>query len=824
MRFYLFSIFAFLGFVFPTLADEPDRREIEFFENKIRPVLVKSCYKCHSANAKRLRGGLLLDSRKGLLEGGDTGPAIKPGDPKKSLLISALRHNKFEMPPNGKLPKSVISDFVAWIKMGAPDPRDLTKTKVAEKVIDLEKARKFWAFQKPEKHEVPMVKDKNWVKDPLDQFVLAKLEEKNLPPVSDAPPRTLLRRLYIDLIGLPPTPEEVKKFVKDYASSKQTAIEEVVDRLLSSQHFGERWGRHWLDVARYAESNGGAETSRRPFAWRYRDYVIKAFNEDKPYNEFVREQVAGDLLPAKNAEQRKNQIVATGFLANGVHVRGKRMDDINEQMDTLGRAFLGMSIGCARCHDHKFDPISTKDYYALAGIFLNAQPMDCSGSSRNQREYAKVDKRSVNDFKKFIQGVGGQEERIRQYIREIKEETREREVRYDLTKSLEENVKAIPERNRRRAQSRLESLQKAKSELEKLLRPKGLWYPPFAVSMEERGANRGKMGNARIHIRGSEKNLGDEVPRGLPEIFGEVKIPEDASGRVQFADWIAGEENPLTARVMVNRIWHHLFSRGLVQTVDNFGKLGERPTHPELLDNLAVAFMENGWSVKKMIRRIVLSRTYQLSSEFSKANFKVDPDNEFHWRHRSRRLGAETLRDSILSVSGQLDPEPMHGSLVKGFGSFRGWMDINHEKHRTVYLPILRGGVPPLLSAFNFPPPSLVVGNRQSTTVPTQALFLLNSPWVMVQAEYTALEIMKKEKSQEERVELAYLLTMARPANSEEESRALQFLAAYRSEETEDKKGAAEKRRNGEPDNRDLEAWTALCQSLFASGDFLFVQ
>ena len=838
-------------------APADDREGIDFFERKIRPVLVERCYGCHSAEAaeeKKLKAGLLLDTRAGIRQGGETGPAVVPREPDKSELIAAIMHESFEMPPDGKLADDVIADFRKGIEMGAPDPRD-GEIVHAEEAIDIEGARKLWAFQRPQRHEPPTNKhdaqasvsserthslarrarifsNADWPRDDIDRFVLAAQERHGLTPVADASPEILIRRLYYDLIGLPPLPSEIDAW-KDRLTAGPAArarsnagtrgpmgtqlneegISDLVDSLLDSPHFGERWGRHWLDVARYSESNGAPDKNGTwPVAYRYRDYVIDALNNDKPYDEFILEQVAGDLLAAEDEKKHADKIVATGLLALGMKTAGKRMDEIDEQMDTLGKSVLGLGIGCARCHDHKFDPIPTRDYYSMAGIFFNSLPQDGNSTFSRARFIGEVEKKEVKRLKDLIQELNGLQGEFRKLRREIKQIVIDATGRYDVALSLNDNVNRIEGGHKRKAEERLDKLAKAETDWRKRA-DEAKEIEAFAVAMKETGV-KGKMANVRLHIRGSEGNLGDEVPRGLLTVFPsaeDIEIAEDSSGRLELAQWLASDENPLTARVIVNRVWHHLLGRGIVPTTDNFGATGQPPTHPELLDTLAVDFMEDSWSIKRLIRRIVLSRTYALSDTFDAKNYATDPDNVQLWRARAKRLNAEAIRDYILAASGRLDREPMQGSLVKSFGAFRGNFDIDDQTKRTVYMPALRGGTPDMLLAFNFPPPSLVVGNRQSTTVPTQALVMMNSPWGIEQADYIALRLFEDAKSDDERVSRAYRLIFGRSPTDTERDRAMRFVNQICADSE-----------MSEYTERD--SWSLFCQSLLGSAEFLWIR
>ncbi len=565
--------------------------QVKFFETKIRPVLATKCAECHASGAKKIKAGLLVDSREGLLKGGDTGPAVVPGNLDESLLITAIgyKDDSLQMPPRGKLPEEVIADFETWVKMGAPDPRTSSPTgSSANRGVDLDKARQFWAFQPPKAVQPPQVKDASWPRSDIDRFVLAALETKGLKPVADADRHALIRRVSFDLIGLPPTPDEVNAFVADRSAD---AFAKVVDRLLASPRFGERWGRHWLDVARYAESSGKANMIYSQ-AWRYRDWVIAAFNADKPYDQFVREQVAGDLLPSKTEKKRAEQVIATGFLAIGSKIHNTQnrkqfqVDLADEQIEATSHAFLGLTIACARCHDHKFDPIAQRDYYALSGIFQSTQTR-------------------YGTLPGLIQNANPSP------LIEISSEAK-----------LPSALPTITPARRADMETQLASLIKARDALtpDENFSPKGFQLRTRLAMLQFRLASYRPDGTPRtyamgaverfepqdspLYVRGELENPGEVVPRGLiPALGGETPSISSGSGRLDLAQWLASRENPLTARVMVNRIWLHLFGQGLVPTPDNFGVAGRPPSHPELLDTLAVSFMDQGWSVKAMVRQ-----------------------------------------------------------------------------------------------------------------------------------------------------------------------------------------------------------------------------
>jgi hypothetical protein len=792
------------------VADGPISRErLAFFEAKIRPVLIENCYKCHSASAEKIKGNFVLDTRDGIRKGGDLGPAVVPGKLDESLLIQAVRYqdDDLKMPPKQKLSDEVIADFERWVAMGAPDPRD-GKAPAVAKGIDVEAGRKFWSFQPPRASPPPTVKDEAWPRSDIDRFLLAQLEAKGLKPVGDADRYTLIRRVYFDLVGLPPTPEEIEAFV---AERSPAALENVVDRLLALPQYGERWGRHWLDVARFAESSGKQVNYNYPHAWRYRDYVIDAFNADKPFDRFIKEQVAGDLLPASDAHQRASQIVATGFLALGPKPHVERsfvqfqLDMADEQIDVTSQAFLGLTVACARCHDHKFDPIPSRDYYAMAGIFNSTQT--CYGTLRivqnqNPSRLIQLDADSAQPA-----GLDRLTDAARKQL-EGQIETLRKD--YEPHKKTGKAFLVLPII---RTGIRMHMYESQLASYEADGTPK-----LFAMGVLDRTIPR----DSPLYQRGELDKPGEVVPRGVVQaVRREVPTISAGSGRLELAEWLASRDNPLPARVMVNRVWLHLFGRGLVPTPDNFGAAGQPPSHPELLDELAVSFMENGWSVKALIRQIVLSRAYQLDSRFDPRNNELDPDDVLVWRMSKRRLEGESLRDAMLAISGLLDRSKAKGSVVGRSGE--GYANIAllasaaeaQSNLPSVYLGVMRGNFLEALALFDFPDPSLVSSQRASTTVPAQGLYLLNSPFVIRNAEAAARQLQGEGECgcPCEQISRAYLQVLGRPPSPKEELAAEAFLASFTPATESDPAKAAAAQRS---------ALAALYQALFASADFLY--
>ena len=1083
----------------PSFAQTPPTpTQIEFFEKKIRPLLAANCLQCHGNDPKKIRGGLRLTGRAELLKGGDNGPSLVPGDTAKSLIVQVLGHDgDIRMPPKGKMKDADIADLTAWVKMGAPWPGAAELTPVnpnpnAPLFTDAQK--QFWAFQAMKAHPQPAVKNAAWVRSPIDAFVLSKLEEKNLAPAAQADKLHLIRRVTYDLIGLPPTPEEIDAFLAD---ASPEAFAKVVDRLLQSPAYGQRWGRHWLDVARYADSNGLDENTAFGNAWRYRDYVIDSLNADKPYNQFVIEQIAGDLLPAHaDPEVNRQRLTATGFLVMGPKVlaepdKGKMvMDIVDEQIDVMSKAMIGITISCARCHDHKFDPIPTRDYYAIAGIFKSTRTMESLNTvakvferplpfpellEKKAQHQKKIDaltaelnafiamqkdeitksvrrdavkyllatselsneaangvsklaefgdkKPTLPDLllleaEKFASGdvtidrneygkkigvvhSGGRGNAFVQYEIDLpKDATYRMEVRYASAESRPVSIKldgvvikatacnentggffaeqqkwnvegsfvlkagkhtlridqGIPNglphidkialypvevkepantNVRRRTGSLPEvakkfgvvqhfvtnlhgQLQKssdkhpvvgpwialanlpeekfaeraaeliAKWKTDKTYRPDVLkLFDDAPKSLNEVAERYGKLfaeskdgevtkfvsdvllklpgkvedlfaadaqktiakfntdlaamkkdapvvpmviavqdgskaSSVKVHIRGNHLTLGEDAPRIFPQIIaGQKQTPITSateSGRLQLANWIADPKNPLTARVMVNRVWQHHFGEGIVRTSDNFGRLGETPTHPELLDWLALNFIENGWSLKKLHRTILLSNTYQMAVRQDAKSALADPDNRLLWTFHRRRLEAEAIRDGILYVAGNLDQTP-NGTLLNtpNFGYVTNDQSGNGARYtsnrRSIYLPVIRNAVFDFFQVFDFVEPSVMNGKRATTVVSPQALFLMNSPFVMEQSKSFATQLLKVE-DERARVRLMYRKAFGRLPTATEEHQSLEYVKLFT---------VALEAKEKDVNARTLTAWTSLCQVLLASNEFIYL-
>ena len=775
---------------------KPSDAQIEFFEKKIRPTLVENCYVCHSEHHKEA-GGLRVDDYKAITNSGRNGQAVLPGNSAKSILIQRVTHpdDSKTMPPDHRLSESQIADLKAWIDDGAAwpplvIPKGLDQTLEPGAVPNSELQQSHWAWQPLQNVTTPELTagsfGSTWAKTDVDKFVVSKLEANKLTPVDDASKSVLLRRLTYDLTGLPPTQEEVYSFLLDESPK---AIENVVDKLLASTAFGERWGRHWLDVARYGESTGSARNLPYPHAWRYRDYVIDSFNQDKPFDKFIQEQLAGDLLPASSLGEKREQLTATGFLAIGVKDVNQRfkvrydMDNVDEQIDTVSRSLLGLTVGCARCHDHKFDPIASRDYYALAGIFASTELCD---SLRNQMGGAglayyvparlialsdKVSTESDVDLQQKIEAKKAEFEAARTTFTGIRDSVKQKDRGEEHAKKLQQARQAM---------------QRKQAELVALTDPAK--SGPVALGVRDAKT----VGDTEIRIRGEAEKLGPIVPRGFLSLLDKTPakpIEEGRSGRYELAKWITDKSNPLTPRVAVNRVWQHLFADGLVRTVDNFGSTGDLPSHPELLDFLANKFIEDGWSVKKLIRYLVLTRSYQLSSGSHEQAIALDPANRLLWRHSPRRLEAEEIRDTVLAVAGKLDRKRPEGSAAKdlpvieirnnGAEAKELLTAAGQSTVRSVYLPLVRGIVPNSLEVFDFAEQGLVTGKRTNTTVAPQALFLLNDTFVRKNALVFAESLRTKDESLDQQVTKAYRLVLHRQPTSDEIKKATGFVQDY---------------------------------------------
>ncbi len=831
---------------------------MEFFEKRIRPLLVEHCYECHSAQAKKTKGGLRLDSREGWTKGGASGPAIVPGKPDDSLVIKGLRHwdTNFKMPPDNRLSQSQIADFIEWVKLGAPDPRTnapaLVVTAPAKQAygISLEAGRKHWAYQPVKTQPLPKLKDKSWPRNEVDHFTLARMEQVGVTPAPDADPRTLIRRLTFDLTGLPPTPEDTEAFVRACSPTGQrpAALANAVDRLLASPHYGERWGRHWLDIVRYADTCGNASDYPVPQAYRYRNYVIAAFNADKPYDRFIREQLAGDLLNAKLPTPSQELLIAPGYLAIARHFGGGKGEvhlTIEDTIENMGRAFLGLSLSCARCHDHKFDPIASTDYYALYGIF-SSTTFPHPGSEGMNRPANLVPLAPKAEVEAETKAWKAQLAALDAAIKQAEQ-----------AKAAADKLADGPDKKAKAADA-AKAIAAAKAK-QKQLNDTVPYELAYAVAD-------GKPANARLQVRGDPKRLGEEVPRHFPAVLGGQPLPKDCnnSGRLDLANWIADPANPLTARVLVNRLWQHHFGRGLVTTPNDFGTRGQAPTHPELLDFLAAKFIASGWSVKAMHRLILTSRTWQLASGalptsevgravpsapvgrtddsaarsgqtrptsggffglFSKPktspadrfakNSTKDPNNTLWWRAERRRLDAESIRDALLYVSGDLDAtvggaHPFPPVYTWSFTQHKQFFAVYDNHQRTVYQMQQRLRKHPFLALFDGADPNSSTATREPSTTPLQSLFMMNDKFAHEQAAKFATRMQQGEADEARRVERAFLTLYARPPQSDELKMATDYLAQFRAKLAAKKLPADQ-------------AWPSLSRALLGANEFLYV-
>ena len=890
--------------------------DTEFFEKMVRPVLDAKCLECHSP-AKKVKGGLSLDSKPGWEKGGDTGPALVPGNPGESLLLKAVHwaDRDLQMPPKKKLSDAEIAVLEKWIQMGAPDPRTEPGTGSRSTAMSMEAGRSFWSYAPLQNPPVPAVRNEAWPRTSIDRFLLARMEKEGLAPAPDAEPSVLARRLSLQLTGLPPTLEQLDQVAA--ATDPREALAHLADTLLASPQFGEAWGRHWLDVARFAESSGGGRTLLFKDAWRYRDYVVESYNADRPFDVFIREQIAGDLLPAADRDSRTRQLCATGFLASGPTIYEEqdkqrlRFDVIDEQIDTLGKAFLGQTLGCARCHDHKFDPVSQRDYYALAGIFASTrtlsnytdnvvswvtQPLPVEPEISRRIE---VESRAIADAEQELQSLKNRLAELRDrkagiaklpekkpapplepgvalplsalhgvvlddqdakavgewktstffpayfgtgYLHDHNREKgaksltftpkfpksgsyevrlsfpgfpdRARNVPVHIFHAMGDTTVHVDQNKTPEIEGRFVSLgtfffekdgdsyvivsnegtsgvvcvdalqflpadekqgpkttdtspatpndapdpvaalksaiARKESQLSKL---RGERFPvPVTMSVREEDTR----GDTAIRIRGDVRQAGKTVPRGFPGVIGNLhaaSFDSEHSGRMALADWLSSPKNPLTARVYVNRVWTWLFGTGIVRTPDNFATTGTPPTHPELLDHLASRFIEQGWSTKKLVREIVLSRAWQ---QVARTPAPTDPENRFFSHMNRRRLDAEQIRDGILSLSGQLDPRIGGPNIVgaadaaadSGDASKVEFGYVFTDVRRSLYTPAFRNNRLELFAAFDFGDINTPVGQRHASTVAPQALFFLNHPFVLEQARAAANRLLAEPETE----------------------------------------------------------------------------
>lgn len=679
------------------------------------------------------------------------------------------------MPPDGKLSDAVIADFRKWIEMDAPH-LDANKTSVLPRkgAVDLEKERQFWSFQPLVDTAIPTVTAGNWPQQSIDYFILSKLEQQELSPAAAADRRTLIRRVTFDLTGLPPTPAEIDDFLFDKSPD---AYQQLIERLLDSEAYGERWGRFWLDVVRYADSNGLDENVAHGNAWRYRNYVIAAFNQDRPFNEFLTEQIAGDLMPkTKSTATNNRRIIATGFLVLGPKVLAEvdkakmEMDIIDEQVSTVGQAFMGMTFGCARCHDHKFDPISTEDYYALAGVFKSTTTMESFKTIAKWNETEIASEQDQANYKTAAALIDTKTAELKTFTDAANKEL--------LAALAVEKLPAKPETQypadtKKQHQALLDEVKKLTDDRGEL---------PSAMAVTEQEPE-----DLKVHLRGSHASLGKTVARGFPQVFisaNKHQIDAKSSGRLELAQWLTDPQHPLTARVIVNRVWRWHFGQALQPTTDNFGTLGEQPINQPLLDHLAKTFIDNGWSIKNLHRTIMSSSTYRMSSNFNDAASKIDSTNRYLWRFPIKRLEAEAIRDSILAVSGLLD-RTMGGSMlpVKNREFLFNHTSKDLTKYdsfvRSVYLPVVRNNLYDFFQLFDYNDASVSNGDRQTTTVAPQALYMLNSPLVDEASCQIVEQLLAENKSLKPRVQQLYVKLLGRNATRQEMSRARQYYNLF---------------------------------------------
>lgn len=887
--------------------------KLEFFESKVRPILVQRCYECHSGQESN--GGLRLDYREGLLKGGDSGPALQADEPQGSLLLRAIRYQNadLQMPPSGKLDASEIEVLETWVAQGAFDPRADLPSGSSDKPqgMSIPDGRNFWSMMPLKPVEVPRAVDADWCRNPIDAFVLKELDSNGLRPSPESSRREILRRVTLGLIGLVPESQEYKAFEQDTAPE---AYERQVDRLLSSEQYGVRFGRHWLDVARYSDSNGLDENIAYGNAWRYRDYVVEAFNSDKPFDRFIEEQIAGDLLPDADRQSK----TATGFLVLGAKVLAEpdrdklTMDTIDEQLDTIGKAFMGMTLGCARCHDHKFDPIKQRDYYALAAILKGTKTFGDSnfGAIKHWNEISYANQQEKEQLKAIdaqiaekngawnklkSEAIGKLREQVRkqaadylavaskltseatlnewaqvgeelklhprvlansrryldnhrqeplfakwhelaghgdhQAIRDYYQELFERALgEWEKAKAADAQVKKLEDSTLEAARVALGDVggflaipakmehaldQESLVKIHELAESARLFESAAPDETSVMGvADKGVVDGLAIHIRGSYRNLGDVVPRGFPEVMvsqGATPIfSRHSSGRLELARWLANATHPLTARVIVNRVWRWHFGRGLVESTENFGVLGDRPSHPELLDYLARWFIESGWSIKELNRLILTSSTYRMSSVHPEAQsaLAIDPENRLRWHYKLERMDAEPLRDSILQVAGRLDCQLGGKSVPLRNRQFVfDHTSIDHTKYdsirRTVYLPIIRNHLYSLLEQFDFPDPTMPVGSRNTSMVSVQMLLLMNADWIIDSASLLARRSQEFSSEPSRRIDWLFETVLGRAPKEHEQRRFLDAISA------------------GQASGED--PWVTLAHNLLICSEFIYV-
>lgn len=788
---------------------------LAFFETDVLPILKQNCFECHGGGDK-VRAEFVLTNREGLLAGGESGPAIDLDAPSESLLLSAINYESYEMPPTGKLPQAEIDILTKWIELGAPwkgsgvQPQSISKKHIPPAVN--EQTKQWWSYQKPQRPKLPEIND-DWITSPVDQFVLARLRDAELTPNPPASRQTLVRRLYYDLTGLPPTPAQVKEFIND---PDPNAYRKLVDTLLDSPHYGEKWARHWLDLVRYAESNSYERDDTKPFVWRYRDYVIRSFNDNKPYNKFVVEQIAGDELPGHGPED----LIATGYYRLGkwddepVDAEQAFYDDIDDVISTTGQAFLGMTINCARCHDHKIDPIPQTDYYRMLSFFRNVQRYGVRAHetvlAQSTRpivpaEEIKAHDRAVEEYRRAVEENSKALEEIENVVKkdfipvELEEFKHEMNrvplVKKRIGKSIDD--KEFTEQDAAQYEELFDSMRRLRKETPPQLES--------ALCVTEIGP---EPLETDVLIRGSAHAKGDAVEPGFPSVLSPPKpeiepVPENNSTgrRTALARWLASPDNPLTARVMVNRIWQHHFGRGIVRSPNDFGFQGTPPTHPQLLDWLAVEFMESGWDIKHMHRLMLNSSTYRMSSANREEAFDKDPLNDLFWRFNMQRLTAEEVRDSILAVNETLNLDKMFGPSIYPtipaevlHGQSRpgeNWFTSTPEEQarRSVYIHIKRSLPVPLMASFDVADTDSSCPVRFNTVQPTQALGMLNSTFINEEAAKLAASIKKQNPSDlDQQVRLTLERVLQRDPAAGEVARGVKLIDELRTDGIDEEK------------------------------------
>jgi hypothetical protein len=812
----------------------------EFFERRIRPLLAEQCYQCHSDQAKKLKGGLRLDSFAAMIQGGESKhPAIVPGKPEESLVIKAMRYGDedLQMPPKKRLDDQAIKDMATWISMGAPfpggDAGPATGLKPSTDTTDPEKAKSFWSFQPISSPPVPAVTLASWPLGDIDRFVLARMEAQGVQPAPAADRRTLIRRATFDLTGLPPTPDEVDAFIND---ASPTAFATVVERLLASPRYGERWGRHWLDLVRYADTAGDSADYPVPQAYLYRDWVINAFNRDLPYDEFLRQQLAGDLMPAADDAERHQHTIATGFIAIAkrfsVNPERDQYLTIEDTIDTLGKSVLGLTVGCARCHDHKFDPIPSRDYYGLYGIFASTR-YPFAGSEEDRRPHGLIPLVTPSELDALLGAKKDQLTAVEAEIADLEEErTGARQARKAAKEQAALAAAAAKPADAKAADAKQAAAaaqpaaadapapepakKRSEADLKKALadatkrRAALLEKVPYAFAVCE-----GTPGDARLQKRGDPEKPGEVVPRHFLTILGGQGLPAGSagSGRLELARWLSSAANPLTARVMANRLWQYHFGTAIVATPSDFGSRGRAPSNPALLDHLASQFIAQGWSIKAMHRAIMLSRAWQLSTTSDPASLARDAVDDTLWHFPRRRLEAEEIRDAILAVSGRLDlaippghPFPPQSSWE--FTQHSQFAAVYESLHRSVYVMQQRIRKHPFFAVFDGADTGTSTPERMVSTSPLQALFMMNDPFVFSQSTAFA-ERLAGIADARSRLDAAFRLAVARHATAAELDAGLAYLKRFR---------------ELSPDaSAEVPALASYLRALFASNEFMFI-